>query len=226
MYDPWVVDSFLSILDRLERAEQLLPKGSDAEGDEPLGLAPAQLEVISATTAEDREFNELRRELPKATSFIASAEILLRHLRRVVPAANFTFFVLKQDTNELCPIVSLGVGSSAIEALRIQVGDRISGWAAAHRQVVVNSNAALELGPVAKTFSVPLRYALAVPIVGGNGSSLAVLSVYGSEPFEYDHRRMLESAATLFMASTGSFGSSVASEYVGASTSEADSRIH
>jgi len=42
-----------------------------AAGTEPVAatpLASMQLDVISATTAEDREFNELRRDLPRATS--------------------------------------------------------------------------------------------------------------------------------------------------------------
>jgi putative nucleotidyltransferase with HDIG domain len=225
MYDPWVVDSFLAILDKLERLEQLQPQESTSTSDATHGLAPEQLEVISATTAEDREFNELRRELPKTTSFLAAAEVLVNHLRRVVPAANFTFFVLKQDTNELCPLLSAGVGSSAIETLRIPIGVRISGWAAAHKQVVVNSNAALELGPVAKTFSVPLRYALSVPI-SGSGSSLAVLTAYGSDPFSNDHRRMLESAATLFVGSTASPGATAEAEIVAAGSAENRSRIH
>ena len=226
MYDPWVVDSFLDLLDKLEKLELGQPREGDSRSTAVTGLAPEQLEVISATTAEDREFNELRRELPKAASFAAATEVLFRHLRRVIPAANFTLFVLKQDTNELCPVNSAGVDASAIETLRIPVGDRISGWAGAHRQVVVNSNAALELGPVARTFSVPLRYALAVPVLSGPGPALAVLTVYGSEPFDNDHRRMLESAATLFVASMSAPPAEQVIEATPSISGRADSRIH
>jgi hypothetical protein len=63
---------------------------------------------------------------------------------------------------------------------------------------VLNSDATLELGPVAKTFSTPLRYALAAPI---EGPSPGVITLYSSEPFDKDHRRMIEAAATLFVAS-------------------------
>jgi GAF domain-containing protein len=81
------------------------------------------------------------------------------------------------------------------------MGDRISGWALAHKQAVLNSNAALELGPIARTFATPLRYALAVPILNGpNSSASGVITAYASEPFDGDHRRMLEGAATLFAA--------------------------
>ena len=202
-YDPWVVDAFLGIVDKLERDDQAEQKSSEATTT-PLRL-PTQLDVIAATTAEEREFNELRRELPLAGSLTAAAEILFRHLKRVIPAESIALFVPDLEKNELRVVASSGVGSGAIDGLTIAVGDRISGWAIAHRQVVLNSNAALELGPVARTFSTPLRYAIAVPILNGpNSAAVGVISGYASEPFDNDHRRMLESAATLFAASISS----------------------
>lgn len=195
-YDPWVVDRFLAILDDLERLD-----AEDAREEAYLrgaaGLAPAQLEAIANTTAEEREFSELRRDLPLATSVDAATTVLFRHLRRVVPAANLTLFVPSIETNELAVLMSHGVGSTAIEPLHISIGDRISGWAFAHKQAVINSNAALEIGPVARTFSTPLRYALAVPVMKGS-EAVAVVTCYSSEPFDNDHRRVLESSATLF----------------------------
>jgi putative nucleotidyltransferase with HDIG domain len=197
MYDPWVVDEFLRILDRLEAEERGLEAG--AAGAPGALLSPTQLDVISATTAEEREFNELRRELPKAASVSAAADVLFRHLRRVVPAACFALYVPREDSNELSVLVCSGVGASTIKELRIPIGERISGWAFAHKQVVLNSEATLELGPVARSLPVPLKYALAVPIL--DGPSVAVITLYGSDLFDKDHRRMLESAATLFIAS-------------------------
>jgi putative nucleotidyltransferase with HDIG domain len=195
MYDPWVVDEFLGILDKLD---------AEGQGDEtapwstPL-LSPVQLEVISATSAEEREFNELRRELPKAGSVAAAADVLFQALRRVVPAACFVLYVPRQGANELNVLVCSGVGASTIRELSIPIGERISGWAFAHKQVVLNSDATLELGPVVKTFAVPLRYALAVPVL--DGASVAVITLYGPDLFDKDHRRLLESAATLFNSS-------------------------
>jgi putative nucleotidyltransferase with HDIG domain len=150
VYDPWVVDEFLRILDGLEKSWAT----QDAIGPvfAPL-LTPAQLDVISATTAEEREFNELRRELPKASSVSAAADILFRHLRRVVPAAAFALYVPRPDANELNVLIASGVGAANIREIQIPIGERISGWAFAHKQVVLNSDAALELGPVVKTFS-------------------------------------------------------------------------
>lgn len=198
MYDPWVVDGFLALLDSLEESD-IADQRELKEKPRPLQVSPAQLDVISATQAEEREFNELRRDLPRAASVSAAAEALFRHVRRVVPAACMALYVQKPDTNEITVAACSGVGSVALEGSTIAIGDRISGWALAHRQTVVNSDATLDLGPVSKTFSVPLRYAIAVPIV--DGPVVGVLTAYGSEPFEKDHRRMLESAVTLFASS-------------------------
>jgi putative nucleotidyltransferase with HDIG domain len=199
VYDPWVVDQFLRILDRLEEIEAAEQRKSKAATVATVPLASTQLDVISATTAEDREFNELRRDLPRATSLIDAADVLFRHLRRVVPAASLALYLPRADSNEIAVVASSGVGASAIESLRVPIGERISGWVFAHAQAVLNSDATLEIGPVAKTFSVPLRYAAAVPVQ--DGRVVAVIAVFGTEPFEKDHRRLLENAATLFSSS-------------------------
>jgi putative nucleotidyltransferase with HDIG domain len=199
-YDPWVVDEFLKILDALEAQDRLEPSAGVAV--QVHASSKPELEAISATTAEEREFSELRRELPLAPSVTAAAEILFRHVKRVIPAASLALLVPHPETTELSVVACAGSGASALEGLSMPVGDRVSGWAMAHRQAVVNSNAALELGPVARTLAVPLRYALAVPVQrGASDAVVAVLTAYGSDPFNNDHRRVLEGAATLFAAS-------------------------
>ncbi|MEZ5315983.1 MAG: HD domain-containing protein [Vicinamibacterales bacterium] len=198
-YDPWVVDNFLRLLDKLEQmeaAERL--KGPGADPTLP-HLAPAEFDVISATQAEDREFNELRRELPRAANMVEAADALFRHLRRIVPAASLALYRPRTDSTELEVVAGAGVGASAMSDTLVPIGERISGWIFAHAQPVMNSEATLELGPVARTFSVPLRFASGVPLL--DGGPVAVLMVYSSEPFEKDHRRLLENAATLFVSS-------------------------
>jgi signal transduction protein with GAF and PtsI domain len=198
IYDPWIVDQFLGILDTLEEQEAAERKLAH-EGPMAPSMSRSELDVISATTAEEREFNELRRDLPRSASLIEATEILFRHLRRVIPAASLALYRPRTDANELVVVAACGVGASAIDGLTVPISERISGWVFAHAQPVLNSDATLELGPVAKTLSVPLRYVAAVPIV--DGQPVGVLLVLGSEPFEKDHRRLLENAATLFVSS-------------------------
>ena len=197
MYDPWVVDGFMRILDKLEEIDKAEGRDSQGLADGTGHLATPALEVISAATAEEREFAELRRELPKASSTVAAAEVFFRHLRRVVPSAAVVYYGQASGESELTALYSAGSGAATIESTRIPIGERISGWAFAHRQIVFNSDASLDLGPVARTLSVPLRYALVAPVFETN-ASLGVIALYGSEEFQRDHRRMLESAAQLF----------------------------
>jgi putative nucleotidyltransferase with HDIG domain len=198
-YDPWIVDQFIGILDKLEAAEAAEQKQSDNRGPSTPAIGGAQLDVISATTAEEREFNELSRELPRAGSLAEATDVLFKYVRRVVPAASLVLYRPRAETNELLASASCGVGATAILGMSVPISERVSGWVFAHSQPVMNSDATLELGPVARGFGVPLRYASAVPII--DGQPVGVLLVLSSEPFEKDHRRLLENAATLFVSS-------------------------
>lgn len=200
MYDPWIVDEFLAILDKLEKQETADQAISIAGHSAPSPrLTPAQLDVISATTAEDREFKELSRDLPRASTMSDAIEVIFRHLRRVTPATCIAFYMPRPDSkeNDLIVVACTGVGTSLVESQRVPVGERISGWSFAHKQVVFNSDAALDLGPIAKTLSSPLRWALVAP-VSEKQEVLGVISLYSSDLFDKDHRRMLETSAGLF----------------------------
>ena len=226
MYDPWIVDEFLKILDHLERidaAEQSRAGTNEATGG--FRLKPGQLDVISSTTAEEREFNELSRELPKATTPRAAADALFRYLGRVIPAATFAFYVPKSETNSLVSIACVGVGSRTIESMNVPIGERISGWAFAHQQMIMNSDATLDLGPVARTLSTPLRYALVAPVIQG-GQPTAVVTLYGSEKFEKDHSRLLESAANLFQSAIHLSGGERVSTHAHEETVAQKSKFH
>lgn len=196
MYDPWVVDGFLQILDHLETIDAAEGRGSSSELDLGTRHRSPALDVISAATAEEREFAELRRELPKAQSLPLAAEVFFRHVRRVIPAAAVVMYAPTTGNNELHAIYCAGSGAATIESTRIPVGERISGWAFAHRQMVFNSDASLDLGPVARTLPVPLRVALVAPVIDRD-QTVGVIALYGSEDFHKDHRRMLESATQL-----------------------------
>jgi len=222
MYDPYVVDGFIRILDRLERIDEA--EGRNAPHHFSIaGAASPALEIISAATAEEREFAELRRELPKAPTFALAAEVFFRHVRRVIPAATVVMYT-PTGNNELSAIYCAGSGAATVESTKIPIGERISGWAFAHRQMVFNSDASLDLGPVARTLPVPLRTALVAPVFDGD-RPIGVVALYGSEDFHKDHRRMLESATQLLTAGGASLATDVQHATKGDS-SEQERKIH
>ncbi len=193
MYDPAIVDEFLRLLDKLE-AEHVAPARESA-GPSVSALSPVQVDVLRATTAEERVFAELTRELSETSTLAEGATILFRSLRRVVPAVCFALFTPQQ--NEIVAQVCSAIGGPPLDGLRIPIGERTSGWAFAHQRSVLNSDAGLELGQLAAAFAVPMKYALAVPVT--SGECLAVITAYGPEPFDESHRQVLESAANLLV---------------------------
>ena len=225
-YDPWIVDHFIKILDDLDEMDAAeRRKASSSDGSRIAPVIPDQLDAISATNAEEREFNELRRELPRAEDISAASEILFKYMRRMVPISSLTLYVPSNETNELVVAASTRDRSSGNSGDPVPIGERISGWAFAHAQVVMNSDPTLELGPVARTFPVPLRYAAAVPII--DGKVVAVLLVYSNEPFERDHRRLIENSATLFLASVSlSIAERPVTPILGIAESGGKSRVH
>ena len=70
----------------------------------------------------------------------------------------------------------------------ISNGDRITGWAGANRQTAINSDAVLDLGPLAELFNPPLRRAISCPIEV-DGQTTAVLTAYSDceDGFERNH---------------------------------------
>src|SRR5581483_2302208 len=83
-----------------------------------------------------------------------------------------------------------------IKGLKIPLGQRLSGWVAANRQTIVNSDPTLDLGEVARRFSPRLRSCLSTPLTAHN-VLVGALTLYSSaiDGFTEDHRRITEAAA-------------------------------
>ena len=74
------------------------------------------------------------------------------------------------------------------------VGDKLTGWVASNRQVIVNSDAALDLGPRASAAG--LVSCMSVPLLAGD-TLVAVLTLYGRErdAFSDDFGRLVQMVA-------------------------------
>ena len=86
-----------------------------------------------------------------------------------------------------------GEGASHFVGLRIPRGQRLTGWVAANRQSIVNSDPALDLGvgsSITEAASSQLPY---IPLLVGD-QLVGVLTVYSPlrDAFTEDHRRVLE----------------------------------
>jgi GAF domain-containing protein len=119
-----------------------------------------------------------------------------------VPAS--AFLLLQYDVARDALIPAFSAGERTVSPMtHIAVGERLSGWVAAARQTIVNSDARLDLDAGVREGSV-LRSALAVPLVR-DGQLLGVLAFYSKREnaFTERHTRIAEAAAYAAAARLG-----------------------
>jgi diguanylate cyclase (GGDEF)-like protein/putative nucleotidyltransferase with HDIG domain len=205
MYDPLVVDIFSRVYTDIAPSE--IEIGSAERGglsaitrgalpaieDLP---APSRLDDISASTEEMLLLYELARSLMGRLDLADAADVISKHLRRLVPATTCVFFLYDSVADDLVAAHAAGENSSHFSDVRIEMGQRLSGWVAAHRQTIVNSDPMLDLGEVARALRPPLRSCLSTPLIAGR-DLVGVLTVYSThrDAFTEDHRRIVEVVA-------------------------------
>ena len=202
MYDPLIVDTFTRIyksitseqLDRRSPAGGLaaITRGSSAA----ISASSSRLDDISASTEEMVLLYELARTLMARSDLATTAELVSKHLRRLIPATTCAFYLNDQDRDELFCAHASGENSSYLSSLRIPIGQRLSGWVAANGQTIVNSDASLDLGEAARALKPPLRSCLSTPLFLGK-RLVGVLTLYSTQmnAFSDEHLRLIEAIA-------------------------------
>jgi putative nucleotidyltransferase with HDIG domain len=202
MYDPLVVDTFVRVYRDIAPIEEERPNvttGLSAitrgtvELTGSLSSATSRFDDISASTEEMLLLYEMAQALSGKLDVADVADLISKHLRRLVPATTCVFFVYNEDTDDLTAAHASGENSSHFADIRIAVGQRLSGWVAANRQTIVNSDPMLDLGEIARVLRPPLRSCLSTPLLK-NRDLIGVLTVYSThrEAFTEDHRRIVE----------------------------------
>jgi putative nucleotidyltransferase with HDIG domain len=203
MYDPLVVDCFLRIHDQLSATD--LPQAANkvalaaiAEAAQPATATAevSRLEDISASTEEMLTLYELAKGLSGHTALDDAGDMIFKHLRRILPASTCVFFVYGVATDELTAAHASGEHSHAFQGLQIALGQRLTGWVAANRQTILNSDPVLDLGEISRNLRPRLRSCLSTPLLI-KSELIGVLSLYSTAPgsFSEDHRRIIESVS-------------------------------
>jgi putative nucleotidyltransferase with HDIG domain len=201
MYDPLVVDAFIRVHSDL--AVEPLDVPAAAGGLSAITrvtspsvdseAADSRLNEISASTEEMLALYQLAQGLTAHLDVADAAELIAKHLRRVVPASTTVFYIHDTLADELYVAHAAGDGASHFAGLRIPRGQRLSGWVAANHQSILNSDPVLDLGDAARSLRPPLRSCLSAPLLIGE-TLIGVLTVYSPhrQAFSEDHRRILE----------------------------------
>ena len=205
MYDPLVVDTFMRVYRSIaptqdEMAASEIGLSAITRGSLPISegvlVNGSRLDDISASTEEMLLLYELARSLSGRLELADAADVISKHLRRLVPATTCVFFLYDADADELVAAHAAGENASHFADIRIAMGQRLSGWVAANRQTIVNSDPMLDLGEVARVLRPPLRSCLSTPLLADR-DLVGVLTVYSThrEAFTEDHRRIVEVVA-------------------------------
>lgn len=190
MYDPRVVDAFLEM--RQADAEDLARGASTQRAESAVPAAPA--------TTRDREmldlhvFCDLGRSLAAAASVADLGSAVWCHLQSRIPASTMVLYVYDPASDELVAIHAAGDEAGHLQDVRMKIGERLSGWVAAARESIVNSDARLDLDEQARERST-LQAALAVPMEADD-RCVGVLSFYSPQSGTFDdaHRRLAQAA--------------------------------
>jgi diguanylate cyclase (GGDEF)-like protein/putative nucleotidyltransferase with HDIG domain len=205
MYDPLIVDTFIASY------AEIAPIDTDESASQKVGFSAivrstaavtddsttrTGLDDIAASTEEMLVLYDLARALTGRFTLADAADIISKHLRRIVPASTCVFYVYDNDKDELVAAHSSGESSAHFAGLRIPRGQRLTGWVAANKQTIVNSDPVLDMGESARSLKPRLRSCLGTPLLNGQ-QLVGVLTVYSTsaEAFSDDHRRVLEVVA-------------------------------
>ena len=172
MYDPLVVDTFIRVHTELAAEASDAPaatgglsaitRGTSSSGEAD-SSTDSRLNEISASTEEMLALYQLAQGLTAHLDVADAAELIAKHLRRVVPASTAVFYIYDSTSDELYVAHAAGEGASHFAGLRIPRGQRLTGWVAANRQSIVNSDPVLDLGDAARSLRPPLRSCLSAP---------------------------------------------------------------
>jgi putative nucleotidyltransferase with HDIG domain len=204
MYDPLVVDTFARV------HATIAPTGAVPSSESSLraikqATVPAAAHVesrvvgfeeIAASSDEMLTLFELARSLTASMGVQDGTELIAKHLRRLVPSSACVFYLYDVDRDELIAAHASGENATHLKGLRIPMGQRLSGWVAANRQTIRNSDPVLDLGESARAMHPRPRSCLSTPLLSGT-TLVGVLSLYSSNKDAYseEHERIIEVVA-------------------------------
>ncbi|MBU1746906.1 MAG: GAF domain-containing protein, partial [Chloroflexi bacterium] len=151
-------------------------------------------------------FHRLGQRLAESLELYDVAQRALDDVCAVVGALRGVLLVREPDGHHLQVVDVSGYDDESVKALdrrvRLQIGDGLAGWVAAHRQSAVVADVTQDgrWQPVAGIDDW-VRSALSVPLVNRD-ELVGVLSVYDEQESFYqdDHRRLIESVAAAVAA--------------------------
>jgi putative nucleotidyltransferase with HDIG domain len=198
MYDPAVVEAFVRV-----------PPVADAESDPPevdrrqlhSGVGeiskPTRQPVQSTGPTSSRQ-NHRARVIQFVTtlqgaSWEDAGRAVATFIPKALPDSVAALFRLDPTTHQLV-VAGMHHAFDARLPETVALGHGVTGWVGANKQLMVNSDAELDLGDIARMTIPPLRLCMSVPVVD-RGEVVGVLTVYSPYAFSETDRMLVESLA-------------------------------
>jgi len=203
MYDPLIVDTFARV--HSISPSEPLPIGPPADVLNTIASSrrgatsdshSASPDEIAASGDEMLSVYELARALAGQVSISDAGDIIAKHLQRLIPSSLCVFYLYDRALDDLEARHAVGDGATMVRGMRVGLGQRLSGWVAANRQTIANSDASLDLGDLIKGHGIGLKSCISTPLTAGD-VLVGVLSLYSKQVngFNDDHRRIIEVVA-------------------------------
>lgn len=217
MYDPAVVDTFVSVYRTLgvdlpdaPVHRQVLKRISDSQSQPRPVPEVAQATQTVGASSDVLAFVSLAR-LAKGDATLSDVLALSSNLiRDIVPGATGAWYLSDGANGRLTVVEAFGPAAGSLAGTTIEIGQRLSGWVAATRQAVFDSDAALDLDGHPGEIHPKLQRCTSVPLMLGT-TLVGVLSVYSSsDTCDPQRGRLLEIiaphvATALHAAGAGSY---------------------
>lgn len=196
MYDPLVVDAFVREHARLRAEAELqdLPAVILANKTEASHLSTPQSEpaALHAAPVESLRLLAGLAPFPDGLPIDTVCRQLVSSIRAIASFDTLAIYLIDEASSDAVPIFVEGTGGRALASSRVPIAERMTGWVAAHRTAVWNTDAALDLSSAASGVNLALGSSL--PLCSGD-TLLGVLSLYGraEQEITVSQRRALES---------------------------------
>ncbi len=159
--------------------------------------SPAGASGVAETEVQVLPILESLHSFSAQTILGEAAEDLGTQLCKMTPASLCAVYTHDVHTGELVLAHATGAAAGGLRGVRMAIGERLSGWVAANRQTISNSDAALDLAMIDPPVPVVFQSCLSTPLVAGE-ALVGVLSLYAepSQAFQPADRRLVERTAS------------------------------
>jgi HD-GYP domain-containing protein (c-di-GMP phosphodiesterase class II) len=202
MYDPTIVEMFISMyrqvqVDVEETPEQreVLQRISATRHD--VDAAPAAAPAPFGMTHDLLAFVSLARVVSREASVLDVLSLASNLVADIVPGVTGAWYLPSEGCERLVVADAFGPAASYVHGMSVGTGERLTGWVAASRQPIIDSDAALDLGARAPAAAAAgIRRCMSIPLSLGN-SLVAVLTLYAKDAatFSGDRAQLIQVVA-------------------------------